>query len=80
MRHSVGLIIVAGMMALGACGGGGEEGAGGITAEESRQLNEAAAMLDEATDSLVEANEADPGDGQEAGAEVPAEEAAGNGQ
>jgi hypothetical protein len=69
--------MIAAVLALGACGGG-DEGVGGVTAEESRQLNEAAAMLDEATDSLGETNEADPGDGEEAGAEAPAEELGGN--
>lgn len=42
MRTSVILIAV---LALAACGS--EKGAGGLTAEDSRRLNEAAAMLDE---------------------------------
>ena len=49
-------------IALGGCGGG-EEGRGGLSPEEERQLDNAAAMLDDNTfliesDSMV-ANEAD---------------------
>jgi hypothetical protein len=40
---------------LTACGG--ESGAGGVTAEESRQLNEAAEMLDAAPDTVVASDE-----------------------
>jgi hypothetical protein len=63
MRHSVGLIIMA-VLALGACGG--QEEAGEVTAEESRQLNEAAEMLDASADSLVAANETELGNGETA--------------
>jgi hypothetical protein len=75
MRHSVGLVFVGSVLALGACGGG-DEGAGGVTAEESRQLNEAAAMLDETTDTLVASNETDLGNGEEASSEADAAEEA----
>ncbi|HLL59077.1 MAG TPA: hypothetical protein VK391_04205 [Allosphingosinicella sp.] len=77
MRNSVGLIFVVSVLALGACGGG-EEGAGGVTAEESRQLNEAAEMLDASPDSLVASNETDLGNGEEASEEAAAEEAVTN--
>lgn len=65
----MGLVIVAAVLALGACGGQ-EEGAGGVTAEESRQLNEAAEMLDASPDSLVASNETELGNGEEASAEA----------
>ena len=63
MRSSVGL---AAFMLLGLAACGQEEGRGGLTAEEERQLDNAARMLDEdmidvsdvAPDSLV-ANEAE---------------------
>jgi hypothetical protein len=41
---------LAALTLLAACGQ--DKGAGGLTAEESRQLNEAAAMLDEAPDAF----------------------------
>jgi hypothetical protein len=63
MRHSIGLVVVAAVLALGACGGREEQGAGGVTAEESQQLNEAAEMLDASPDSLTVANEAELGNG-----------------
>lgn len=40
-------LILATMAAAAVAGCGEEPGAGGVTAEESRQLDEAAAMLDE---------------------------------
>lgn len=55
MRQSIGFVVVAAVLALGACGG--EEGEGGVTAEESRQLNETAEMLDTSPDSLVAEDE-----------------------
>jgi hypothetical protein len=76
MKHSVQLAVLTAVLALGACGGGEEQGAGGVTAEESQQLNEAAEMLDASPDSLVISNEAELGNG-DAGvdeAEMPAEE------
>ncbi len=68
MRNSIGFVVVAAVLALGACGGGEQEG--GVTAEESQQLNEAAEMLDASPDSLA-TDEASLGNG-----EVPAENAA----
>ena len=68
MKHSIGLVVVAAVLALGACGGGEDQGAGGVTKEESQQLNEAAEMLDASPDSLVISNEAELGNG-DAGAE-----------
>lgn len=82
MKNSVGLAVMAAVLALGACGGGEEQGAGGVTAEESQQLNEAAEMLDASPDSLVISNEAELGNG-DAGAEaveMPAEEGANQAQ
>jgi hypothetical protein len=78
MKHSIGLLVVAAVLALGACGGGEDQGAGGVTKEESKQLNEAAEMLDASPDSLVISNEAELGNG-DAGAdtaEMPVEEGA----
>lgn len=49
------ILIAAALAAL--CGCGAEDGAGGLTADESRQLNEAADMLDTAPEA------AEPGGG-----------------
>lgn len=62
MTTSLKIAGLAAMLALAACGGP-EKGAGGLTADEERQLDNAAAMLDANTielpdDSLV----ADPAD------------------
>jgi hypothetical protein len=65
MQNSIGLVVVAAVLALGACGGN-DEGEGGVTAEESRQLNEAAEMLDAAADNLATGAEAGLGNGQAA--------------
>ena len=56
MRQSRALALLGALAALAACGGG--EGRGDVTAEEDRQLNEAAEMLNEpvfdtSPDSLV---------------------------
>ncbi len=63
MKNSIGLIVVAAVLALGACGGN-SEGEGGVTAEESQQLNEAAEMLDASPDSLVAGDETGLGNGE----------------
>ncbi len=63
MKNSIGLVIVAAVLALGACGGN-SEGEGGVTAEESKQLNEAAEMLDASPDSLVAGDETGLGNGE----------------
>ena len=63
MKNSVGLVVVAAVLGLGACGGNGE-GEGGVTAEESKQLNEAAEMLDASPDSLVAGDETGLGNGE----------------
>jgi hypothetical protein len=55
MRRTIG--IAGALTLLAACGGDGGEGAGGVTAEESRQLNEAATMLDAAPDTVIPADE-----------------------
>ena len=62
MKMQLKLVGLALAIALGSCGGG-EEGRGGLSAEEERQLDNAAAMLDDNTfliesDSMV-ANESD---------------------
>ena len=42
------LLGLAGLLLLAGCGeGGNEAGTGGVTASEARELNQAAAMLDE---------------------------------
>jgi hypothetical protein len=64
-----------GALALLAACGGGETG--GVTEEESRQLNEAAAMLDAGSDTVVAADETGLGNGEAVAA--PAETGA-NGQ
>jgi ABC-type glycerol-3-phosphate transport system substrate-binding protein len=71
MKHSIGLAVMAAVLALAACGG--DQDTGGVTKEESEQLNEAAEMLDASPDSLVISNEAELGNG-DAGADegVPA--------
>lgn len=61
-------ILLAGALALAGCGAGDEAGAGGVTAEESRQLNEAAAMLDAAPETVIAADETGLGNGQPAAA------------
>ena len=76
MKNSVGLVVVAAVLALGACGGD-EPREGGVTAEESKQLNDAAEMLDASPDSLVAGDETGLGNG-EAGSAEAAEAAAGN--
>jgi len=47
---------MASLLALGACGRGDDK-AGGLTAEENRQLDNAAEMLDTSPDSLVPADD-----------------------
>ena len=76
MKNSVGLVVVAAVLALGACGGD-EPREGGVTAEESKQLNDAAEMLDASPDSLTAGDETGLGNG-EAGSAEAAEAAAGN--
>ena len=61
MKRMIGLAALA---ALAACGG--DEPAGGVTAEESRQLNEAAEMLDAQSDTLIPADETGLANGERA--------------
>ncbi len=79
MKNSVGLVVVAAVLALGACGGGDQK-EGGVTAEESKQLNEAAEMLDASPDSLVAGDETGLGNGEEAidAEQLPADNVAAN--
>jgi hypothetical protein len=54
--------------ALAACAmltGCGERDSGGVTAEESRELDNAAEMLDASPDSLVASNDVELGNGEE---------------
>jgi len=55
---------MASLLALGACGRGDDK-AGGLTAEENRQLDNAAEMLDTSPDSLVPVDNSDVGNGEE---------------
>ena len=58
---------LAACMALAGCGGGSDEGT--PTAEENRQLNEAAEMLDTSPDDAVPAEDIELGNGEEESAE-----------
>ena len=69
MKNSIGLVVVAAVLGLGACGGGDDK-EGGVTAEESKQLNEAAEMLDASPDSLVAGDETGLGNGEAGNAEA----------
>ena len=69
MKNSIGLVVVAAVLGLGACGGGDDK-EGGVTAEESKQLNEAAEMLDASPDSLVAGEETGLGNGEAGNAET----------
>jgi hypothetical protein len=62
------------ILLLAACGDSGE-GAGGVSAKESSQLNEAAAMLDSAPDTLPTSDETNLGNDE--GAEPAADPTAG---
>jgi len=81
MKTKLMLPLIAALALLAACGS--EEGRGGLTAEEERQLDNAASMLDDnmidvSPDSLV-ANEAEL-DAMEAGEGEAANDAAANAQ
>jgi hypothetical protein len=70
--RSLFICAAAGSLALlAACGGGGS-GEGGVTADESKQLNEAAEMLDVSPDSLVAPDETGLGNGEAGSAEADA--------
>ena len=64
MKHSIGLVVAAAVLAVGACGGGEEKG--GLTAEENQKLDNMAETLDASPDSLVATEEAALGNGEEA--------------
>jgi hypothetical protein len=68
MRLALGAVLLAGL-----CGCGGDEpGTSGVTREESRQLNEAAAMLDAQSDTLIAADETGLANGEAAAVDVDA--------
>lgn len=60
MKSYLKIAAIAGALMLGGCGGGDEQGAGGLTAEENRKLDNIAETLDASADSLV-ANDVAPG-------------------
>jgi len=62
MKRMMTAILAAATAAVGACGG--EDERGGVTAEEARQLDNAAEMLDASPDSLVASDEAPLGNGE----------------
>ena len=64
MKNSIGFAVIAAVLGLGACGGNDQK-EGGVTAEESQQLNEAAEMLDASPDSLVATDETGLGNGED---------------
>ncbi len=70
MRASY-ICAAAGALALLA-GCGQQGGEGGVTADESKQLNEAAEMLDASPDSLVAPDETGLGNGEAGSAEADA--------
>lgn len=87
MRKAILAVGLTATMALAGCGDTASDGS--PTAEENRQLNEAAEMLDTSPDDLVPAEEAELGNGDEdvagenevaAGNDAAANAAAGNGQ
>jgi hypothetical protein len=68
MKQILTLVALAGAAMLAACGG--DEERGGVTAEEARQLDNAAEMLDASPDSLVASEEMPLGNGEEPAANV----------
>jgi hypothetical protein len=56
MRRLAAAAAMASLLALGACGRSDDK-AGGLTAEENRQLDNAAEMLDTSPDSLLHADD-----------------------
>jgi len=60
---------MASLLALGACGRSDDK-AGGLTAEENRQLDNAAEMLDTSPDSLVPADDNMLGNGEDSAADA----------
>jgi hypothetical protein len=76
MRKIVAAAAAASLLALGGCGRGGDK-EGGLSAEDNRQLDNAAEMLDTSPDSLVPADNAVLGNGEAMDA-VGANESAGN--
>ena len=65
MKNSIGLVVAAAVLALGACGGG-DGNSGGLSAEENQKLDNIAETLDASPDSLVATEGAPVGNGEEA--------------
>jgi hypothetical protein len=76
MRKLVATAAMVSLLALGACGRGDDKAAG-LTAEENRQLDNAAEMLDTSPDSLVPADNQALGNGEEASMDAIGENGAG---
>jgi hypothetical protein len=68
MNKMVAAAALAGLAMLAACGD--QPGAGGLTEEDNRELNNAAEMLDASPDSLVAGDEATLGNGEAGSAET----------
>jgi hypothetical protein len=69
MRRLAVTAAMAPLLVLAACGRGDDK-AGGLTAEENRQLDNAAEMLDTSPDSLVPADNSALGNGEEEAADA----------
>lgn len=63
MKRTLSIALLAASAALAGCGD--NAGDGGVTAEESQALNEAAEMLDTSPDSLVASNDLELTNGDE---------------
>lgn len=79
MRGLAAATAMASLLALAACGRS-EDKAGGLTAEENRQLDNAAEMLDTSPDSLVPADDNVTGNGEAGDTDSAAQDEAANSQ
>jgi hypothetical protein len=79
MRRIVAAAAMSSLLALGACGRGDDK-SGGLTADENRQLENAAEMLDTSPDSLIPADNTALGNGEEAPMDTLGEDETGNAQ
>ena len=76
MKRSLTITVLGTAVMLAACGKSGES-TGGVSAEESRQLDNAAEMLDASPDGLIANEETPLGNGEEA---LPAQDDPGTNQ